>query len=128
MDKEVSQAFATVLEYIINSLGGVVEDKGNDVLQYIKTLGSEIVAYKLNVAYMWELVAIIAAIAGIILIIAGFITSSDGAVGIGSICVIVAVIIAIVNGYTIIECKTFPEKVILDYIENMYNNAGSSMR
>ena len=57
MDTETSQAFAKVLEYIVNSLGGVVEDKGSDVVEYIKTLGSEIVAYKLGIAYMWELVA-----------------------------------------------------------------------
>ena len=73
MDTETSQAFAKVLEYIVNSLGGVVEDKGSDVVEYIKTLGSEIVAYKLGIAYMWERVAIIAAIAGIILIIVGLV-------------------------------------------------------
>lgn len=128
MDTETSQAFAKVLEYIVNSLGGVVEDKGSDVVEYIKTLGSEIVAYKLGIAYMWELVAIIAAIAGIIVIIVGLVKDSECAVWIGGIFIGVAVIIAIVNGYTIIECKTFPEKVILDYIENMHNNAGSSMR
>lgn len=38
MDTETSQAFAKVLEYIVNSLGGVVEDKGSDVVEYINTL------------------------------------------------------------------------------------------
>lgn len=122
MDTETSKAFAKVLEYIVNSIGGVIENKGSDMTEYLKTLGSEIVEYKLGIAYMWELVAIIAAIAGIIFIIVGLVKDSEYAVWIGGIFLGVAIIMAIVNGYTIIECKTFPEKTILDYIEKVYNS------
>lgn len=122
MDTETSQAFAKVLEYIVNSLGGVIDSKGADTVEYLKTLGSEIVAYKIGIAYMWEIVAIIAAVIGIVLLIAGFIKDEDSSLWIGGIILAVALTIALINGYTIIECKTFPEKVIFDYIEQVYNS------
>ena len=122
MDTETSQAFAKVLEYIVNSLGGVIDSKGADTVEYLKTLGSEIVAYKIGIAYMWEIVAIIAAVIGIVLLIAGFIKDEDSSLWIAGIILAVALTIALINGYTIIECKTFPEKVIFDYIEQVYNS------
>lgn len=122
MDTETSQALAKVLEYIVNSLGGVINDKGADTIEYIKTLGSEIVTYKLGIAYMWEVVAIVAAIVGITMLIIGFVKCEEGCLWIGGIALVVAITVAIINGYTIIECKTFPEKVILDYIEDLYNS------
>ena len=122
MDTETSQAFAKVLEYIVNSLGGVIDSKGADTVEYLKTLGSEIVAYKIGIAYMWEVVAIVAAVIGIVLLITGLVRSEEGCLWVGGIALAVALTIAIINGYTIIECKTFPEKVILDYIEQVYNS------
>lgn len=122
MDTETSQALAKVLEYIVNSLGGVINDKGADTIEYIKTLGSEIVAYKLGIAYMWEVVAIVAAIVGITMLIIGFVKCEDSCLWIGGIALVAAITVAIINGYTIIECKTFPEKVILDYLEELYNS------
>ncbi len=122
MDTETSQAFAKVLEYIVNSLGGVIDSKGADTVEYLKTLGSEIVAYKIGIAYMWEVVAIVAAVIGIVLLIVGFVKDEDGCLWVGGIALAVALTIALINGHTIIECKTFPEKVILDYIEEVYNS------
>lgn len=121
MDTETSKALAKVLEYIVKSIGGVISDKGTDTVEYLKTLSSEIVSYKLGIAYMWEVVAIVAAILGIILIIVGLVKDVEGCLWFGGIAIVVALIIGIVNGYTIIECKTFPEKVVLDYMEDLYN-------
>jgi hypothetical protein len=122
MDSETSQAFAKVLEYITNSLGEFVDSNGTDVTDYIKSLGSEIVAYKLGIAYLWEVVAIILGIIGVAIIITSLIKGSGEALAVGIVITIFACIVAIVNGYTIIECKTFPEKVIFDYIKEMYSN------
>ena len=121
MDTETSKALAKVLEYIVKSIGGVISDKSTDTVEYLKTLSSEIVSYKLGIAYMWEVVAIVAAILGIILIIVGLVKDEEACLWFGRIAVVVALIIGIVNGYTIIECKTFPEKVVLDYMEDLYN-------
>lgn len=128
MDTETSQAFAKVLEYIVNSLGEVVDSSGTDMTEYIKSLGSEIVSYKLGIAYLWEVVAIVLAIIGITSLIIGVVRSSGEYIFVGVIVTFVACAIAISNGYTIIECKTFPEKVIFDYIKSVYNSGTSSAR
>jgi hypothetical protein len=122
MDTETSQAFAKVLEYITNSLGDFVDSNGTDVTEYIKSLGSEIVSYKLGIAYLWEAVAIVLAIIGITALVIGVVRSSGEYIFFGVIVTFAACVIAIANGYTIIECKTFPEKVIFDYIKSMYSN------
>lgn len=122
MDTETSKALAKVLEYIVKSIGGVVNDKGTDTVEYLKTLSSEIVSYKLGIAYMWEIVAIMAAILGIILVIIGLVKKKEGCLWFGGISIAIALTIGIINGYTIIECNTFPEKVVLDYLEDLYNS------
>lgn len=122
MDTETSKALAKVLEYIVKSIGGVVNDKGTDTVEYLKTLSSEIVSYKLGIAYMWEIVAIMAAILGIILVIIGLVKNKEGCLWFGGISIAIALTIGIINGYTIIECNTFPEKVVLDYLEDLYNS------
>lgn len=125
MDTETSRAFAKVLEYIADSLGQFVKNNGESTTEYVKGLGKEIVAYKLNIAYLWEIVAIIAAIIGIVLLITGIVKSNDTLTFIGIIAIVIAIVTAIINAYTIIECNTFPEKVILDYVNHICNSSGS---
>lgn len=122
MDLETSQAFAKVLEYLVDSIGGLIEESGSDMTEYLKSLSSEIVAYKLGIAYLWLGVAALV----LVIAVAVFIFSSvkkDGCiflVSIGLLCI--ALIIGMVNAYTVVECKTFPEKVVIDYIQEVYNS------
>lgn len=126
MDSETSQAFAKVLEYLVNSIGGLIEENGSDMTEYLKSLSSEIVAYKLGIAYLWLGVAALA----LVIAVAVFIFSSvkkDGGiflVGVGLLCI--ALIIGMINAYTVVECKTFPEKVVIDYIQEEYNSITSN--
>lgn len=117
MDNETSQAFVKVLEYITNQLGKTVENNGGNITEYVKKLGTEVVNYKLNIAYMWEIVACALLVVGIICLIVSFVQSSDGWFFAAVLIMGTAVVIAIYNGYTIIGCKTFPEKIILDYMD-----------
>ena len=126
MDLETSQAFAKVLEYLVSSVGGLIEENGSDITEYLKSLSSEIVAYKLGIAYLWLGVAALV----LVIAVAVFIFSSvkkDGCiflVGIGLLCI--ALTIGMVNAYTVVECKTFPEKVVIDYIQEEYNSITSN--
>lgn len=122
MDAETSQAFAKVLEYITNSIGKAVDSKGADVTEYIKKMGNEVVEYKLGIAYLWEIVGIIALVVGVIMLIFGIVQCEEVATVIGIVLIIVAAFFIICNAYTIIGCKTFPEKIILDYAKHVYEN------
>lgn len=126
MDKEVSQAFATVLEYLVNSVGGIIEDKGSDMTEYLKSLSSEIVAYKLGIAWLWVVVAIGLAVIGVIFLIILLVKDSDYALWVCGCLVGFGLCIGIYNAYTVIACKTFPEKVVLDYIEKEYSDISRS--
>lgn len=123
MDKETSQAFAKVLEYLVDGIGGVIEDKGSDMTEYLKTLGSEIVAYKLGIAYLWLWFAIFLAIIGIAFLIISIIKDESIGIILGACVILIALIVGIFNTYTVIGCKTFPEKIVIEYIQSEYNSS-----
>lgn len=122
MSTEVSQAFVTVLQYITKNIGEYVENNGREATEYMKSLASNIVEYKFSIALLWEIVAAALLVLGIIFLIVSLVKDDETFKWVGIFMMAVAALIAIYNGYTIIECRTFPEKTVIDYIQEVYNN------
>lgn len=122
MDNETAEAFAKVLEYLVNSLGEAVENNGASVLEYVGELGSKIVAYKAGIAYIWLTLAGLILIGAIAIFIVSLVKHSEAMTWLSACCLAVAITIAIVNAYQLVECYTFQEKTIIDYVTDEYNN------
>ena len=125
-DIKIAQDMIEVMEYLSDKFGVVVDWSSTDLVPYLKEICNKIVAYKQGIAWLWIIVAIVLAVAGIALIILGMVNDCGELIFAGVCGIIIAVIIAIVNGYTLIACNTFPEKVVLDYIKSL--NLDSSSR
>lgn len=129
MDSETSAAFAKVLEYIVNSLGNVVEntaENGSEIFEYLKELGSNIVAYKAGLAWLWMVVAGVCVVFAIISLIIALVKDSGGWLAVAACAFGVALTIAMINGYQLVECYTFPEKTVIEFIREYYSTFTST--
>ena len=118
---------AEAIVMLLEQFGIVVDNASVDLVPYLKTLGDKIVAYKSSVAWMFVWVGIGIATVAIILFIIGSIQDWDGIhIFILAVGLLAAAIVIVTNMHTVITCNTFPEKVILDYINDvMSSNTGS---
>jgi hypothetical protein len=126
MDTETSQAFAKVLEYISGQIGDFATSNGSNITEYIESVGEKIVMYKAGIAWLWIVLAAIVLVAGLILIMIegkGKLKTDGFLTFIGSLLLVGGVITIMVNAYTLVACYTFPEKVILDYIQSLYSSS-----
>jgi uncharacterized membrane protein YfcA len=82
----------------------------------------------MGIAYLWIGIAVISTIIAIIcmsLEIKKRVDTGGFFIVFAAIVISASLVIIVANGYTIIACHTFPEKVILDYIRRIYNNSSS---
>lgn len=113
-----------VITYISDKLGVAVDWGSNNLVPYLQELGNKIVAYKENIAWMWVIVGIIVAVIGVGALISYFVNQDGVWLFIAVCCIAAAACIIIPNMYTVIACKTFPEKVILDYVNSIKQSSG----
>lgn len=122
VETKISDEVIKILDYIFAKFGIVVDWSSTELLPYIKELSEKIVRYKESIAWLWITVAavflVIFAIAAIVLIIKidtdtfGFVCSIA--------VVIIALCIGMYNGHIVITCRTFPEKVVIEYLSEQY--------
>ena len=96
-------------------------------MPYLQELGDKIVAYKSGISILWMVVGALIILIGIILFIVGGVQNwGFGHYVVLVVCIVIGAIVIIVNAHTYIACNTFPEKVILDYINSTISNTNSS--
>ena len=117
IDIKTTEAFVTVLDYLAEKFGLVIDTTSKDLLPYMKEIGNKIVAYKESISGMWIIIGIILAALSLIIFFVGCFQQWDGfhwaVLIIGGV---IAACIIISNMYTYIGCNTFEEKIILDYV------------
>jgi len=120
---KVAEALVTLLE----QFGIVINDASVDLVPYLQTLGDKIVAYKHDISIMWIIVGAVLAIISVIIFIVGCIQDWEMFHIVVLVCgLLIAAIVIVINVYTLIACNTFPEKVILDYIDNIITTSQNS--
>lgn len=119
MDFEMTDELIKVLDYLFDKLGVIVDWSNGEIIPYIKELATKIVAYKESIAWMWIIFSIVLAIAGIVTCIVTVVKDADGFIlFLGAAAIIAGVSIGLYNGHTVIACKTFPEKVVVEYVQD----------
>lgn len=134
MDIEFADDIIDILEYIGKKFGIVVDWSADNVLPYLKELSVKYITYKISVATMWiivfSIVMLVAAIAAIIICRAAKkqdyeLSTDDGEFWAIAVCIVVIIFAfccIVYNVYNLIVCKTFPEKVLYEYITSVYNS------
>lgn len=118
---QVSDEIIKVLEYLGEKLGVTIDWTSNNVLPYVEKLCSNFIKWEIGTSIAWIVIGIIIAIISIV------IAKMDLAyaevfffiVGMGA-----AISIIGTQTFDIIECCTFPEKTIYDYIQLHFGSSG----
>lgn len=116
---QISDEVIKILEYLGQKIGVTIDWTSNNVLPYVEQLCKKFIMWEINTSFAWIWIM------GIVFVLAlGFailircLYDWDGIewVIFGGIAVIALVVIGC-QIFDIIECQTFPEKAIYDYIQ-----------
>ena len=119
---QISNEVIKILEYLCDKIGITIDWTSNNVLPYVEQLCEKFIAWEINTSFAY--IGIMGVIT-IITLIFSIILDWDGFEWCIFICVlIVAITVCGCQIFDIIECKTFPEKAIYDYIQTYLSNSG----
>ena len=121
---EVSKQIIEVLNYLGEKLGVSIDWTSKNVIPYIKDLCGKFITWEISTSYAWIAIAgSVMLLALIFAIIINRFSDWDGFEWVIFITVaIVAIVVIGVQIFDIIECNTFPEKAIYDYINTYISN------
>jgi len=108
-----------LLEYIGSKIGVGIDWSQANIMPYLNTLINKYIQWYMADAIMWCIVGVAVLLLGTVLIIVslkrGEFFNSLYAI-FGTCCAGIGSIVSLYNIHTIILCKYFPEKIILDLI------------
>lgn len=116
----ISDEIIKVLEYLCDKIGITIDWTSNNVLPYLEQICEKFIKYEIGASIGWIVIAIVFVILGFILMKTANMDGLEKVIF--WMVVICAVIVIGVQSFDIIECYTFPEKAIYDYINFHYNN------
>ena len=115
---QISDEVIKILEYLGQKIGVTIDWTSNNVLPYVQQLCEKFIAWEIGTSYAWiALAGGVFVLALIFAILGSWLSSWDGVEWV--IFAIVTIITIIMIGcqvLDIIECQTFPEKAIYEYI------------
>ena len=118
----ISNEVIKILEYLCTKIGVTIDWTNNNVLPYVKQLCEKFILWEINTSFAW--IAIdggIIIISLIFAILVNRLADWDGVEWLIFVLITFAMICLIgFEVFDIIECQTFPEKAIYDYIQMYY--------
>ena len=113
---KVSNQIIEVLEYLCQKFGIVIDWTSESILPYLEQLCGKFVNYEIKTSIAWIIISVIVSIVSFIV---SFI-SEDWILF--AIVIITSIIVISCQTFDIIECTTFPEKAVFEYIKSVYDN------
>lgn len=120
---EVSKQIIEVLDAVGKKFGLAIDWTSQNIVPYIQQLGEKVVAYEFWTSVAWLVFAVILLILGGLAIYYDMTEYADGVLFvIGFIVGAVAIIVIGQQIMDMIACKTFPEKVMVEYVQSLMSN------
>lgn len=138
MNLEFADDIIDILNYVGDKFGIAIDWSAKTILPYLQELSTKYIAYRISIAVMWAIVFCVVILACVITIITlnvqskklNYEYSSDDLqfwlYVVAVILILVSFGLIIYQVYNIILCKTFPEKVIYEYITSLYTTMKSN--
>lgn len=111
---QVSNEIITVLEYLGEKMGIVVDWTSANLFPYLQELCNEFIRWEIGTSIVWMVLALM--VIGVTFIIQRGSGWDDFDKLIFVMIIILAVIVMVEQIFDIVECCTFPEKAVYDYI------------
>ena len=113
---QVSDEIIKVLEYMCDKVGVTIDWTSNNVLPYIQQLGEKFIRWEIGTSIGWIALTVVSIIIAFLFV---KFCDLDGLEDIFFWLTIIGAIIVIgFQVFDIIECYTFPEKAIYEYIQH----------
>jgi hypothetical protein len=135
---EFSQEIIDVLDYLCNKFGIVIDWTSDNVVPYIESLCEKFIKYEMFTSVAWIIIIlVITGIIAIALSVAHKMASSvdwdicryEGRCVVAGVLwftfilmSLISILVVCTQVFDIIECCTFPEKTILEYLKNLMNS------
>ena len=118
----MSAEIIKVLDALCERFGVAIDWTSNNVLPYLEQLCEKFINWEISTSIAWMIIMGVATVVFFIFaIVIHNIADEDGVwIGFGFI-LLLTVVVCGVQIFDIIECKTFPEKAIYDYIQMNIN-------
>ena len=116
---QISNEVIKILEYLCDKIGVTIDWTSNNVLPYVEQLCEKFIHWEVNTSFAWMAIMGVATIISLIFaIVIHNVSDWDGFEWIVFGVILAATIIVCgCQIFDIIECKTFPEKTIYEYIQ-----------
>jgi len=114
----MSAEIIKVLDALCERFGIVIDWTNNNVMPYLEQLCKKFITWEISTSFAWIAIMTAATVIFLILAIVIHNSGSDGTEWIIFSCILgVTILVCGCQIFDIIECKTFPEKAIYDYIK-----------
>jgi hypothetical protein len=124
VDLGLAENIIEILNYIGQKLGIAIDWSADNVLPYLQKLGEKYITYKISLDWFWICLGAVVILLGLICwFIVDHIYDGEG-FGLFIFCVGVLIGGAVIacNVYDMIQCRTFPEKVLFEYVQSIWKN------
>lgn len=112
---QVSDQIIEVLEYLCKKIGVTIDFTNKNILPYVNQLCEKYINWEITTSISWIVIATIVGIVVFFLYKSGKKKEEEGKCGI-VLAVLFISLVVISQTFDIIECLTFPEKAIYEYI------------
>ncbi|HBF5857557.1 TPA: hypothetical protein KOR84_001936 [Clostridioides difficile] len=116
---EFSEQIIKILDNLSDKFGMTIDWSNKNVIPYLQTLTTKYINYEVDISIFWIIICLIGIIVGALLIYIDWKDDEDDLpvyATIGLLIIIFSAVFIIIQSIDIITAKTFPEKIILNYL------------
>ncbi|MFJ1464966.1 hypothetical protein ACIJV2_15605 [Clostridioides difficile] len=121
---EFSDQIIKILDNLSDKFGMAIDWSDKNVIQNLQTLTTKYINYEVDISIFWIIICVIGIIIGALLIYIDWKYDEDDFpiyATIGLLIIIFSAVFIIIQSIDIITAKTFPEKIILNYLLEIKN-------
>ena len=113
---QFSNEIIQILEYLGEKIGVTIDWTNNNVLPYVEQLCEKFIKWEISTSLTWIIVA--ASLLVIAFLFAIFARNLDGFQWfVFCVTLVISIIVICVQAFDVVECRTFPEKTIYEYLQ-----------
>lgn len=124
VDLGLAENIIEILNYIGEKLGIAIDWSANNILPYLQELGKKYITYKISLDWFWIIFGAVLIIIGVICWIVIGAALGEPGLGFFVFCIglVIGGIVISCNVYDMIQCRTFPEKVLFEYVRSIWQS------
>ncbi|EGT5282657.1 TPA: hypothetical protein KPE78_001141 [Clostridioides difficile] len=116
---EFSEQIIKILDNLSDKVGMTIDWSNTNVIPYLQTLTTKYINYEVSTSIFWIVICVIGIVVGALLIYIDWKYDKGDFpvfIDLGLFFIVLSAVFIIIQSIDIITAKTFPEKIILNYL------------